>query len=346
MLGVMKMVLALQHEVLPKTLHAEHPSEQIEWEGSGLSLLQEARAWPRECRAGAACGGVVVRHQRDECACRAGGGAGALGGRQQRGERRGGRGKQSRQVWRCRCLVSGRDEAALRAQADRYADWLSRHARCRLVSGGEDGGVAPDAVCLAGLGVGAGCVGGCRSAARAGRGPPACGGVAGRSAGASGRASWRFCLPGRARSSSAWGGRCWHRVRRSVPRSRTPAAISTSCWRCRFAPCCLREEGSAAAAKLDETAYTQPALFAVEVALFRQLEQWGVKPDILLGHSIGELAAAHVSGVWSLKEACRVVAARGRLMQALPSGGAMVALEASEAEVQALLSRTGSRLRG
>ncbi|AOX04134.1 hypothetical protein BJP34_05260 [Moorena producens PAL-8-15-08-1] len=88
---------------------------------------------------------------------------------------------------------------------------------------------------------------------------------------------------------------------------------------------------------INQTAYTQPALFAIEYALFKLWESWGINPDVVMGHSVGEYVAATVAGVFSLEDGLKLIATRGRLMQQLPCEGEMVSVMTSELKVRQFL---------
>ncbi|WP_288255010.1 type I polyketide synthase [uncultured Hydrogenophaga sp.] len=104
------------------------------------------------------------------------------------------------------------------------------------------------------------------------------------------------------------------------------------------------QAGASEGAPIHEMGWTQPAMFAVQVGLAQLWRAWGVEPAAVIGHSVGEYAAACVAGVFTLEEGIRLIAERGRLMQALPPGGAMAAVYAPADEVQRALAPWSGKL--
>jgi acyl transferase domain-containing protein/acyl carrier protein len=349
--GVIKMTLAMRHGLLPRTLHVDEPTRAVDWSEGEVRLLNDPELWPageRPRRAGVSSFGIsgtnahVILEEPPRPAAEqlapqpAGDPDGqALGA----------------VPW----LVSGRSEAALRAQAERLHTHLCEHPELEPL-----GVACALATARAQHEWRAAVVAGERERLLAGLsalslGEPAGGLWEGRASG--GRTA--FMLTGQGAQRAGMGAElhaalplfreAFDEVCAELDRSREALAVGAQAPSVLGPGRSLREvvfaaEDSPEAALLHHTELAQAALFAYEVALARVLEAWGVRPDLLIGHSIGEVVAAHLAGVLSLADACTLVAARGRLMGALPEGGAMLALEASAQEAAQSLAGRESQL--
>jgi acyl transferase domain-containing protein/NADPH:quinone reductase-like Zn-dependent oxidoreductase/acyl carrier protein len=349
--GVIKMVLAIRGGVLPKTLHIDRPSTQVDWSAGSVALLTERRDWPstgRPRRAGISSYGIsgtnahVILEQApvdpaaiecDEGAPTAPHSDSSLAA------------PTPIAAW----ILSARTDAALRAQAQRVRAFVLANRGLRLAD------IARALACKPQLEQRAVALAADRDAmfdalerVGAQRGPcqPGAGELV-RASARSGPIAFLFTGQGAQRTGM---GAALHRSHPAFRQS-----FEEACERldellgCSLAAIVLDTRGQEKRSgdtepSLDDTAFTQAGLFALEVALFRLLEDLGVRPDFLIGHSIGELVAAHVAGALSLDDACRLVAARGRLMGELPGDGAMLAVQASEAEMISWLAEQAGQL--
>ncbi|EWM17465.1 erythronolide synthase [Kutzneria sp. 744] len=295
--GIIKMVMAMRHGVLPKTLHVDEPSSKVDWAEGAVRLLSSEQPWPtvnRPRRAGVSSFGIsgtnahVIIEQ-----------APAVEAAERTVEPR-------IVPW----LVSGQTAEAAAAQA------LKLSAALDSLGNGEPLDIAFSlATTRAALEHRVAAVAADRESALADL-------TAGKITDVTNDGLTAFLFTGQGAQQLGMGRELHDRF-----------PVFAQAWDAAVTPEVQAVAWGDDQDALNQTGTTQPALFAFEVALYRLIESWGVTPNFVAGHSIGEIAAAHVAGVLSLDDAKKLVSARGRLMQALPAGGAMVAVQATEDEI-------------
>ncbi|WFE24198.1 SDR family NAD(P)-dependent oxidoreductase [Solwaraspora sp. WMMD937] len=314
--GIIKMVQAMRHSMLPRTLHVDRPTPQVDWSAGNVELLTEARKWPvngQPRRAGVSSFGfggtnahLIIEEAPPASPAAPPSTAGPL----------------------LPLVLSARTAAALRSQARRLLPVVAGDEALSDICGTLATGRAAlphRAVVLAADRAAA--VDGLTAVARATTANSVASGSAapGKLAfvctgqGAQRLAMGRELAAAYPPFAQAWDDVC-DRLDTQLPRP-------------------LRQVVDGGDEQvLNQTVYAQAGLFAIEVALIRLLAAWGIRPQLLAGHSVGEISAAYAAGVFSLDDACRLVVTRGTLMQKLPAGGAMAVVQAPESEVTPLLT--------
>jgi polyketide synthase 12 len=343
--GVIKMIMAIQHGILPKSLHIDRPTPHVDWSAGNVRLLTEAIGWPdtgQPRRAGVSSFGIsgtnahVIVEAAPESPMRSAGQepvAGADAGAPDAGAS--GRSSPVHPL-----IISAMTAAALRDQARRLREFAAERPEIELADLAHSltatrASFGPRAAVIA---ASAGEFAAGLDALADGR---AAANLIEPSATPGGQLAFLFSGQGSQRPGM---GRELHETSPVFA-----AALDAACGYLdpllgrSLRDIMFADPDTPESSLLDQTGFTQPALFALETALYRLLQHWGLVPDYLIGHSVGEITAAHVAGVLSLPDACTLVAARASLMQRL-GRGAMASIQATEEEVLTSLAGYGTRL--